>query len=81
MQSTPGCEISFTSSISDSILIVICGACGGPSNGLENVFPTFQCTGGASEILPQCPNCPAMEDFENGMLDEWTFEVTGTADN
>lgn len=81
IETTPGCSITFISTVSGSIAILITNAddCGGPEIAIDNGAPTFQCTGGGANLLDICPTCVVLEDFESGIPPGWSTNVTGAS--
>lgn len=75
--SSTGCSLTFNSTISGSILVIISDDCGGEFRESNNGFPSISCTGNGVALPVSCRSCFVDEDFESGMPVDWSHSVTG----
>ncbi len=74
------CSITFNSTVTGPILVIISGECGDDLMEINNGFPSFACTGSGQTLPAACRSCFVDEDFELGLPDGWTAMVIGGGD-
>ena len=71
------CSITFNSTVTGPILVIVSSECGGAFMEINNGFPSFACTGAGQTLPTACRSCFVDEDFETGLPDDWTSLVIG----